>query len=131
MRQASLDYTPDNLAHIQAIVKETGFDADRKIKSLTSDELERYCRAIEKIEKWKPGKEEFVDRWYITGVHLKNGVIQEYCISCRGNEKWISKADAVLLAERWQIHAVVIHCKNGINYLRPEFKSKRFKDIAC
>jgi hypothetical protein len=131
LQQASIDYTPDNLKHIDSIVEATGFDRTRKIMSLDPLEFEKYWKAIEKIEKWTVGKEEFIDVWYITGVHIKRGVIQEYCLSKNGLDTWISKEEAVGLANEHRIHAILVHSSNGSLYLRPEYKSKRFRDLIC
>lgn len=131
LQQASIDYTPDNPKHIDSIVEETGFDRTRKISSLDPIEFEKYWKAIEKIEKWKVGKEEFIDVWYITWVHIKRGVIQEYCIHKNGSDTWISKEEAILLARELRIHAILVHSPNGSLYLRPEYKGKRFRDLFC
>jgi hypothetical protein len=131
LKQASLDYTPDNPDHIDSIVEETGFDRMRKISSLNPVEFEKYWKAIEKIEKWVVGREDFIDVWYITGVHIKRGVIQEYCIHKNGSDAWISKEEAVTLASERRIHAILVHSSNGSPYLRPEYKGKRFRDLVC
>ena len=115
--------------HIDSIVEETGFDRMRKISSLNPLEFEKYWKAIEKIEKWVVGKEEFIDVWYITGVHIKRGVIQEYCIHKNGSDTWISKEEAVALASERRIHAILVHSSNGSLYLRPEYKGKRFQRL--
>ena len=106
LQQASIDYTPDKPEHIDSIVEETGFDRMRKISSLDPVEFEKYWKAIEKIEKWKIGKEDFIDVWYITGVHMKRGVIQEYCIHKNGANAWISKEEAISLTNEQRIHAI-------------------------
>ena len=131
LKQASIDYTPDNPDHIDSIVEETGFDRMRKISSLNPVEFEKYWKAIEKIEKWVAGREDFIDVWYITGVHIKRGVIQEYCIHKNGSDAWISKEEAISLASKQRIHAILVHSPNGSLYLRPEYKSKRFRDLIC
>ncbi|MGI0059852.1 MAG: hypothetical protein ACREBJ_08795, partial [Nitrosotalea sp.] len=131
LKQASIDYTPDNPKHIDSIVEETGFDRMQKISSLSPVEFEKYWKAIEKIEKWVAGREDFIDVWYITGVHIKRGVIQEYCIHKNGSDAWISKEEAIALASEQRIHAILVHSPNGSLYLRPEYKSKRFRDLVC
>jgi len=131
LRKASKDYTPDNLGHIDSIVQETGFDPERKISSLNPVEFEKYWKAIEKIEKWKTGQETPVDKYYITGVHMHGGTIQEYCIRKNGADVWITKQQAISLAQNWQLHAIIVHGSNGIVYLRPEYKAKRFRDMVC
>jgi hypothetical protein len=131
LRKASIDYTPENPGHIDSIVKETGFDPERKIRSLSKIEFEKYWKAIEKIEKWIPGHEVPIDSCYVTGIHMKRGVIQEYRICKNGVNSWISKQEAITLAQEWRIHAILVHCSNGTMYLRPEYKEKRFHDLVC
>ena len=130
LRQASIDYTPDNPKHIDAIVEETGLDRTRKIRALNPLEFEKYWKAIEKIEKWGVGKEEFVPRWYITAVHMKNGVIQEYCIQRDGANFWVLKEEAIALARELRLHATLVHGANGSFYLRPEYQGQRFRDLV-
>jgi hypothetical protein len=78
-----------------------------------------------------PGKEDFIDVWYITGVHIKRGVIHEYCIHKDGSDTWISKEEAIALTGEHRIHAILVHTSNGSLYLRPEYKSKPFRDLVC
>ena len=68
--------------------------------------------------------------WYITGVHIKRGVIQEYCIHKNGSDAWISKEEAVALASEQRVHAILVHSSHGSLYLRPEYKGKRFRDLV-
>lgn len=58
-------------------------------------------------------------------------MIQEYRILKDGDEVWISKQDAIALAQEWRIHAIVVHCSNGSLYLRPEYHGKRFTEMVC
>ena len=94
-------------------------------------EFEKYWKAIEKIEKWIPGHEVPIDSCYVTGIHMKRGVIQEYRICKNRMNSWISKQEAITLAQEWRIHAILVHCSNGTIYLRPEYKGKRFHDLVC
>jgi hypothetical protein len=93
--------------------------------------FEKFWWAIEDTEKWKVGREDFIEKWVITGVHLKRGVISEYCIRQNGNDVWISKQEAINLAQEYRIHAIVVHCLNGTIYLRPEYHAKRFREMVC
>ena len=99
---------------------------DRTIKSLSSEEFEIYWKAIEKNEGWKGGREDPIPKRFITGVHRKRGVIYEYRIDQDGKEAWLTKNDAILLAEEGKLHAVIVHLRNGSCYLRPEYHAQPF-----
>ncbi len=62
---------------------------------------------------------------------MKHGIIYEYLIRQNGNDVWISKQDAVALAQEWKLHAIVVHSSNGSVYLRPEFHGKAFREMVC
>jgi hypothetical protein len=62
---------------------------------------------------------------------MKRGVICEYCIQQNGKAVWLSKQEAIALAQEWRIHAIVVHCSNGTMYLRPEYHGKRFRGMVC
>lgn len=98
---------------------------------MNPQEFDAFWRAIETTEKWESGREDFIDRWYITGVHMKRGVVQEYCIRQNGKDVWIAKHEAIALAQKGRIRAIVVHCSNGTLYLRPEYHGKRFRELAC
>lgn len=131
LRVAMEKYDSTNPRYIDIIVSKTGLDPERTIKSLNDKEFEKFWRAIEETEKWEVGREDFIERWYITSVHMKRGIIQEYCISKNGIETWLSKQEAIALAQEWRIHATVVHRSNGSLYLRPEYHGKRFREMVC
>lgn len=128
LREASKRYVKEDPNHIHKIIKLTNnrLNADQKIKNLTNDEFEIYWKAIETNEKWEEGKEDFIARWYISGVHKKHGIITEYFV----NSNWISKAEALKLATEHRLHATIVHLKNGTEYLRPEYGASSFKLIT-
>ncbi len=107
------------------------FDPECKVKSLNDKEFEKFWRALEETEEWIVGQEDPIPREYITGVHMKRGVIYEYQIQQNGNNVWISKQEAIALAQKWKLHAIVVHDPNGNMYLRPEFHGKAFRDMVC
>ena len=131
LREAMIRYDKPNPNYINIIVNKTGLDPERKVKSLNDQEFKAFWQAIETTEKWKVGKEDFIEKWVITGVHMKRGVISEYCIRQNGNDVWMSKQEAIILAQEWRIHAIVVHCSNGAMYLRPEYHAKRFREMVC
>lgn len=130
LREAINRYEGKKKDYIDIIVSKTGFDPERKIKSLNKREFEMFWRAIEETEGWEVGREDFIPRWYISGVHKKRGIIYEYLIKKGKKSEWIAKVDAIELAEEGRLHAVVVHLKNNRAYLRPEYGAKPFQLIT-
>jgi hypothetical protein len=131
LRKAMIRFDRKNSNYINIIVKKTGLDPERKVKSLNDQEFEKFWRSIEETEKWQEGKEDPIDKCYITGVQMKHGVIYKYCVRQHRNDIWLSKQEAIALAQEWKIHAIVVHCSNGSLYLRPEYHGKRFREMVC
>ena len=102
--------------------------ADRDSQS--DREFEIFWKAIERVEKWEVGHEDFIEKWYISGVHKKRGTIIEYCVKKRGSFIWASKEEAVKLATENRLHAIIVHMENGIAFLRPEYNLKPFEQIS-
>lgn len=101
-------------------------DPNKLIKNLSNEEFEKLRIAIERIEGWKEGKEDFIDKWYITGVHKKRGVITEYCVNQSGNSIWLVKQNAIQITLEGRLHATIVHMKTGSMYLRPEHHNHSF-----
>ena len=131
LREAIKKYDSTNPKYIDIIISKTKFDPERTIKSLNDAEFEQFWKAIEETEKWKVGQEDFIERWYITGVHMKRGTIQEYCIHQNGRDVWIPKEKAIALAQELRLHVIVVHRSNGNFYLRPEYHAKPFREMVC
>lgn len=105
-------------------------DPNKRIKDLTVQEFDRLREAIERIEGWKIGKEDFIDKWYISGVHKKRGVIIEYLVDKGNKALWIAKVEALKLAAEGKLHATIVHLKNGTTYLRPEYGNQPFTRVV-
>ncbi len=130
LREAMRRYDKGNPNYINIIVSKTGLDSERKVKLLNDKEFEKFWRAIEETEKWQEGKEDFILKFYITGVRRKRGVICEYRIHQNGNDVWLSKPEAIALAQEWKLHAIVVHSSDGSAYLRPEYHEKPFREMV-
>jgi hypothetical protein len=128
--EASLRYVQEDPGHGSKIAKMSQLDPNRKISSLSDEEFERYWQAIEKNECWDVGREDFIEKWIISGVHKKRGVIFEYLVQKPTKRTWLKKDDATSLANEGRLHATVVHLKNGGTYLRPEYGAKPFELIA-
>jgi hypothetical protein len=111
------------------ILDRTGLAPKRKIESLTKQEFESFRKAIEKMEGWEEGWEEFYEKQYISAVKRKGSTITEYLVQGKEGQKWLTKAEAVILAASGRLHAIVVHAKKGL-YLRPEFHAKAFRDLV-
>lgn len=127
LTQASKRYVESDPGHIHKIVKMTRLNPNRTIKSLTDQEFEIYWKAIEENEGWEVGQEVFIEKWYITGVHKKRGVITEYLVETTDGPTWTPKEQALKLALEGRLHATLVHMKDGRLFLRPEFGSKPFE----
>ncbi len=130
LRAAIKYYEPKKNDYIGIIVDRTGLDPERTIKSLNDKEFEGFWKAIEFVEKWKEGREDFIEKWFISGVHKKRGTIFEYCVQKPKKRVWVEKKEAIKLACVGRLHVVIIHLKNGTSYLRPEYRAKPFEVIT-
>ncbi|MBF8264034.1 MAG: hypothetical protein HW387_1699 [Parachlamydiales bacterium] len=81
------------------------------------------------MEGWEKGWEEFYEKQYISAVKRKGSTITEYLVQGKEGQKWLTKAEAVILAVSGKLHAIVVHAKMGI-YLRPEFHAKAFRILV-
>lgn len=77
--------------YIDEIVKITKLDPERTIKSLNDKEFDLFWRAIEQIEKWTVGEEDFIEKGIISGVHKKRGVIFDYLVQKSHESHWVDK----------------------------------------
>lgn len=130
LRTALQYYEPHKKDYIDIVVDKTGLDPDRTIISLNEPEFKSFWRAIEFVEGWVEGEEDFIEKWLISGVHKQRGVIFEYCIQKPSQASWIEKNKAILIANEGRLHAIVVHLKNGTSYLRPEYGNKPFSVIT-
>ncbi len=105
-------------------------DPHKIIKNLTEQEFDNLRISIERIEGWKVGQEDFIKKWYISGVHKKRGTITEYLIDKDGKNTWLAKEEALKLAEEGRLLATVVHLKNGTAYLRPKYGNPSFTRLT-
>jgi hypothetical protein len=127
LRAAIKRYDSTNPKYIDSIIEMTKLDPERAIKSLSDREFEMFWKAIEHIEKWIVGREDFIEKWIISGVHKKRGVITEYLIGSGKELAWFSKQEAIDLAREGKLHAVIVYLKTGVHYLRPKYGTKPFE----
>jgi hypothetical protein len=106
----------DTLKYLKFLRNKTGIKDDKKIRDFTPEEFEKLWRAIETYEGSKEGEIlEIPVKKKVTGVKRdEKGRIISYLIEDLG---WLSKREAIKLAESGKIDVVVVHAKYG-TYLR-------------
>lgn len=130
LRAALKRYEPGKRDYIDIVVERTGLDPNRTIRSLDDKEFKSFWQTIEFVEKWEAGREDFIERWYISGVHKKRGTIFEYRVEKPQGNSWLDKVETIALADEGRLHVVIVHLKNGTIYLRPEYGAKPFQVIT-
>ncbi|MES2344919.1 MAG: hypothetical protein V4494_03150 [Chlamydiota bacterium] len=104
---------------------------ERTIRSLNDEEYENLLDAMKKHEGWREGREEYIEVKKVLGIHFnKKRVIFEFLVGDSMVNSWISKQEAIVLAEEGRLHAIVVHTKRGV-YLRPEYHRTPFKQLIC
>jgi hypothetical protein len=128
------DGKPDTKEVIQyrkALKNMTNFDMERTIESLSDHEFKKLLEAIERQEGWHPGDETFEEVKEVIGVRFKRGVASEFLVKVIETPKtWVSKAEAILLAEARKLWVVLVHGKYGL-YIRPYPHQPTFHDLIC
>jgi hypothetical protein len=108
-------YTNDTAKYIADLKKMTGLDVTRKISDLKSTEIEKVLDAIKQLEGWDEGTIEHPKKVKATKKNKQGDII---AYQLEGSSAFISKADAVRMAEDGEIYAVVVQPKKGDAYLR-------------
>ncbi len=105
-------------------------DPNKRIKNLSGKEFDQLRAAIERIEGWESGQEDFIEKWYISGVHKKHGVIVEYLVNKGNKTSWVTREEALKFAIMSRLHVTIVHLKNGALYLRPEYGNQSFAQVV-
>jgi hypothetical protein len=131
IKDLSQKYDKDNAQEYRRMLLSISkLDPNRCIKDLSEKEFDKLREAIERIEGWEIGLEDFIEKYYISGVHKTRGVIVKYLVVRNGESTWIAKNTALQLACDGKLHAVIVHLKNGTTYLRPEYNAHPFTQVA-
>ncbi len=106
------------------------FDMERKIRSFNGEEYEKLLDAIQRCEGWYSGDDKFQPApEKVIGVRFIKRKATEFLVySVDGAKKWISRAQAIALAEAKQLLVIVVHGRYGV-YLRPFPHQIRFHDM--
>lgn len=123
--------TQEVINYRKAIKYFTKFDMDRTIRSLNNDEYEKLLDAMKKHEGFREGREEPTEIDQVQGVRLdRKHTISEFLIGNSAGTRWVLKKEAIDLAERGLLFAIVVHTKTGA-YLRPKHHHKPFSELIC
>lgn len=123
--------TEEVINYRRAIKTFTNLDMDRTIRSLSDAEYEILLDAMKRHEGWREGREAFTEVKKVQGVHVNaKRVIVEFPVGDSVGRVWLSKKEAVALAEAGQLCALVVHSKGG-SYLRPLFHEISFRRLVC
>ncbi len=134
-QKLSVSYLPEKydkhnaIEYRRMLLSISKLDPNKLIKHLSIEEFERLRMAIERIEGWKEGNEDFIPKWIISGVHKKRGVITEYLVCINQDSRWLPKQEAIKWTLESKLHAILVHMKNGNHYLRPEHGQHSFVAI--
>lgn len=86
---------------------------------------------MKKHEGWREGREEYTPSKLkkVLGVRMKRHVITEFLVGNLGESSWITKKEAIVLAEAGKLIATVVHTK-GESYLRPKTQQQSFREMV-
>ncbi len=123
--------TEEVIRYRKSIKDFSKLDMGRTIRSLNDKEFEQLLDAMKRHEGWREGREVPKDVKKIHGVRLdKKRTISEYLVGNKEVKEWISKKDAIVLAEAGMLYATVVHVKNK-KYLRPKYHQTSFRQMVC
>ena len=109
----------------------TKFDMERTIRSLSEKEYEQFINAVERHEGWDFGHEDIIEVQKIIGIRWDSKhVISEFLVASSAGIRWLSRREAISLAKKGMLHAVVVHTAHG-DYLRPEYGQTPFHLMVC
>ena len=112
--------------------KNTKLDMTKTIESLSNDEFNTLIKKMENYEGWHPWTEgeEYIPIQKVVGIKISNHRITSYLVLDFSEKKWISREEAISLAENRKLRAVVVHNKK-YTYLRPFPHEPSFRDMIC
>lgn len=124
--------TKEAIAYRDFLRKSTKLDMTRTIQSLSNDEFNTLIKKMENYEGWHPWPEgeEYIPIQKVIGVKISNHRITNYLVLDFSEKKWISREEAIDLAENRKLRAVVVHNKK-YTYLRPFPHEPSFRDMIC
>ncbi len=124
--------TKEVIAYRDFLRKSTKLDMNRTIQSLTADEFNTLIKKMENYEGWHPWVEgeEYIPIQKIVGIKICNHRIASYLVLNLSKKRWISREEAINLAENGKLRAVVVRDKK-YTYLRPFPHDPPFGGMLC
>lgn len=124
--------TKEVIAYRDFLKKSTKLDMTRTIRSLSDDEFNTLIKKMENYEGWHPWPEgeEYTPIQKVAGVKMSNHRITSYLILNPPEQRWVTREEAINLAEKHLLRAVVVHNKKH-TYLRPFPHETPYKDLIC
>lgn len=124
--------TKEAIAYRDFLRKYTKLDMDITIQSLMADEFNTLIKKMENYEGWHSWEEgeEYDPIQKVVGVKVQGKRISNYLVLYNSEKRWISREEAINLAEKRLLRAVVVHRINHI-YLRPYPHEVSFKELIC
>lgn len=126
--------TKEVIAYCDFLRKSTKLDMSRTIQSLNDDEFNTLIRKMENYEGWHPWPwpdgEDYTPIQKVGGVKMSNHHITDYLILNPPEKRWVTREEAIQLAEQKILRAVVVHNKKH-TYLRPFPHEPSFRNMIC
>jgi len=124
--------TKEAIAYRDFLKKSTKFDMVRTLQSLTEDEFNTLIKKMQNYEGWHPWPEgeEYIPIQKIISVKMSNHKVTSYLVLAPPEKRWITREEAVNLAENRLLRAVVVHNKKQ-TYLRPFPHETLYRDLVC
>ncbi len=124
--------TKEAVAYRDFLKKSTKIDMNRTIRSLSDDEFNTLIKKMENYEGWHPWPEgeEYTPIQKIGGVKMNNHRVTSYLILNSPEQRWVTREEAINLAENHLLRAVVVHNKK-CTYLRPFPHETPYKNLVC
>lgn len=107
----------------------TGIYDNTPIKKFTKIQFEKFWKAIQQMEGYKPGK--IVEVYRISGVRILERNSYQYCLN---EGEWISELECISLAVKEKVELEVCHSRLGNKFLRTPPLSLfqgRLEDLIC
>ena len=126
--------TKEAIAYRDFLRTSTKFDMKRTIRSLSENEFNILIKKMENYEGWHPWPwpdgEDYTPIQKVGGVKMSHHRITDYLIVNLQEKRWVTREEAIQLAEKKLLHAVVVHNKKH-TYLRPFPYEIPYRDLLC
>lgn len=124
--------TKEAIAYRDFLKKATKLDMGRTIQSLNEDEFNTLIKKMENYEGWHPWPEgeEYIPIQKIIGVKMIHHKVTSYLVLNPPEKRWLTREEAINLAENQLLRAVVVHNKKQ-TYLRPFPHETPYRDLVC